>query len=84
MGYHSEDGRYFLGWRRTVRGQLEVIFDSVGGGRQVFEIAVPPQSRPERLGEALQAALRSRNVTAALRSQLHARGIAVACEHVRM
>ena len=83
MGYHSADGRHFLGWRRNFHGRLEVIFDTDGGRREVFEVALPPQLRPEALGEALQAALRARNVTAALRRQLHARGIALSDEVMR-
>ena len=84
MGYHSADGRHFLGWRWNLRGRLEVILDSAGDRRRVFEVALPPQLRPDALGDALQAALRSRNVLAGLHRQLHARGIAVAREEVRM
>ena len=82
IGYHSADGRHFLGWRRNARGGIEVIHD-LDGRRQVFELAMPPQLRDEILSEALAEAVRNRNVVAALHRQLSAHRIAVAREDVR-
>lgn len=82
MGYHSTDGRHFLGWRRNARGRIEVVHD-LDGRRQVFELAVPPQLCADAISEALQAAVQSRNVIAALHRQLSDRHIVVAREEVR-
>lgn len=76
MGYHSADGRHFLGWRRNLRGRIEVVHDT-GGRRQIFEIALPPQLHAEVLCDVLQAAVRSRNVIAALYRHLGERDIAL-------
>lgn len=81
MGYHSADGRHFLGWRRNARGQIEVIHD-LDGRRRVFELAMPPQLRCDILSEALAEAVQNRNVIAALHRQFSAHRIVVTREAV--
>jgi len=76
MTYHSEDGRHFLGCRRSSRGDLEIVYDEVGGHRVVFHLAAPDPSEP-LVRMAMRKALTQRNVVAALYSELTARKIAI-------
>jgi hypothetical protein len=81
-GYHSADGRHFLGWRHNQSGGIEVIHD-VDGRRQVFKLMLPPRLCAEFLSKVLAEAVRNRNVVAALHRQLSAHQIGVASEDIR-
>ena len=74
MGFHSSDGRHFLGCRSNARGRLEVVYDREGGRRMVFGLDAS-EEHVSLVSDALRAAIHHRNVVSALYSEITARKI---------
>jgi hypothetical protein len=73
--YHSKDGsNSFLGLRRSVRGNLEIVFDQ-GRDHQVFRLA--GQTPQLDVIDAMCRALTERRIVPALMAELTRRDIKV-------
>ena len=74
MGYHSKNGREFVGVRTFLNGRRQVVYDAVAGKRVILEIGDAQASDPE-IDEALREGVKSRNVLSGVLQALHRRNI---------
>lgn len=75
--FHSPGGAgHFLGYRRNLRGGVEVVYDDGARRRLVFRL-VDPRIDEAGLGEALRTAVGQPRVLPALYAELSKRAIAI-------
>ena len=69
MFAYSEDGQYFLGYRITSFGKVQVVYDCAGAKHKVFTVETPNVSG-KVIDDAIQTAIRTKRVLPTLISDL--------------
>lgn len=74
MGYHSRNGREFLGLRALRNGRQQIVYDAISGERVVVTIKGTTTSSSE-IDAALQEGIRAAKVFSGVLTALTARNI---------